>query len=590
MGILEKLFGQKAISKENDAIKELKLELEGQMMALHESAIVSETDIRGNIIFANDMFCQISGYSREELMGKNHRILKSGLHPDSVYEEMWKTISSGNVWKGIVSNRAKNGSIYWVKAVVLPILDEKNIPIKYVSARIDITAQINLEQEMEVQMEELKSHEEELRQTMEELTVTNEQLEETQIKLKHQFSALNNAAIVSITDIRGNITYANKTFTEISGYSQEELLGKNHRILKSGHQPDSIFKEMWETITSGKVWQGLVKNRAKNGTYYWVHSTITPILDSKNVPVEYIAIRFDVTSEVEMGQTLDNSQATIEQLNSSLALAKNALEKKLDLVKRELTDSLMYAQRIQQALIPSPKYIHETFGENYHVDIFFKPQQPVSGDFYYCHKVRESMLFFFGDSAGHGVPGSMIAAMSIYTIQNLVEEKGIFMPDMLVREMDIALQNKLQAADTELMDAVEGNAVLFDQDKIYITSANRPALIVSETGEVTEVAFAKKAIGGKHFLGDNQYNLDLLKMNIGDTLYLFSDGFEDQLGGPNGNKKFSKASFYELLSKLHIVPSLQKRVQILYQKLEDWKGFFQEQTDDVTVVIIKKVN
>lgn len=105
-------------------------------------------------------------------------------------------------------------------------------------------------------------------------------------------SALNQIALVSVTDTRGLITYANDNFIEASKYSLEELIGQNHRILKSGLQPDTLFDELWKTISAGRVWRGEIKNRAKDGSHYWVNTSIAPIIGDDGKPKQFIAIRF----------------------------------------------------------------------------------------------------------------------------------------------------------------------------------------------------------------------------------------------------------------------------------------------------------
>ncbi len=106
------------------------------------------TDKYGTITYANDEFCRISKYSKDELIGKNHRILKSGFHPQEFYEILWRIISSGKIWKGEIMNKAKDGSYYWVKTVIVPILDENDIPIEYISIRTDITKQRELQEKL----------------------------------------------------------------------------------------------------------------------------------------------------------------------------------------------------------------------------------------------------------------------------------------------------------------------------------------------------------------------------------------------------------------------------------------------------------
>ena len=123
------------------------------------------------------------------------------------------------------------------------------------------------------------------------------QLKTTNKELRDITSALHLTADVTITDTEGIITYANDKFCEISQYSREELIGQNHRLIKSGYQSAEVYQELWDTITQGQVWQKEVKNKAKDGTYFWSDSTIVPFLDEEGVPYQYIAIRKDITAK-----------------------------------------------------------------------------------------------------------------------------------------------------------------------------------------------------------------------------------------------------------------------------------------------------
>lgn len=129
--------------------QQLLFDLENRNKVLDAAAIVSETDPSGIITFANDKFCQISGYNHAELLGQDHRIVNSGYHPRSFFTEMWQQISSGRVWKGEIKNRAKDGSYYWVETTISPIFNSQGKLIKYIAIRIDITERKNAEARLE---------------------------------------------------------------------------------------------------------------------------------------------------------------------------------------------------------------------------------------------------------------------------------------------------------------------------------------------------------------------------------------------------------------------------------------------------------
>jgi two-component system CheB/CheR fusion protein len=153
-------------------------------------------------------------------------------------------------------------------------------------------------------------------------------LEQTVSRLEELREALDQAAIVAITDHRGLITYANDKFCEISKYSREELLGHDHRIINSGHHSKEFMRHLWQTIAAGRVWRGEIRNRAKDGTFYWVDTTIVPCLDSRGKPRQYLAIRNDITQRKAAEAKLAE-QAALAQLGELAAIVAHEVRNPL---------------------------------------------------------------------------------------------------------------------------------------------------------------------------------------------------------------------------------------------------------------------
>jgi PAS domain S-box-containing protein len=131
-------------------------------------------------------------------------------------------------------------------------------------------------------------------------------------KYQDIYNSLDQSFIVDITDGRGDIVYANNQFCKVSKYSNEELIGQNHRILKSGHHTNNFYKKMWNCISSGKIWRGEIKNRAKDGSIFWVDTTIIPFRNENEKPYQYVVIRYDITDKKALQQKIQNSNAALE--------------------------------------------------------------------------------------------------------------------------------------------------------------------------------------------------------------------------------------------------------------------------------------
>jgi PAS domain S-box-containing protein len=240
----------------------------------------------------------VFGYSSGEALGKSRRILSP---PEGAKEEsdILARIERGESVSHLETVRVrKDGKKIDVSVTISPIKDGRGVIVGASKIARDIT--------------EHKRAEQALKRS---LATSEAALQE----LADQKFALDQHAIVAITDVQGTITYVNEKFCAISQYSEDELIGQNHRILNSGHHPKEFFQQMYHTIASGKVWHGEIKNRAKEGSIYWVDTTIVPFVGAEGKPRQYVAIRADITERKRAEDAVKESLATSEAALQELA-------------------------------------------------------------------------------------------------------------------------------------------------------------------------------------------------------------------------------------------------------------------------------
>ncbi len=262
--------------------------------AIDESTIVSKTDRRGVITYVNQAFCDISGYTQEELLGKPHNIVRHKDMPKSAFKDMWETIKGKKTWRGIVKNRRKDGGFYFVDTIIKPIIDSGGKITEYIGIRTDITEIQKIKERLE-----------------KDLNITSKNFKEAMALSKEYEKALDESTIVSRTNLDGEIVYANERFYETTGFPPQEVLGKTHRIVRHPDNSEAFYEQMWDTITSGRIWKGVIKNLRKDKTEYVVNSMIYPIKDSSGKTIEYMAIRNDITDIITLHREIEDTQREV---------------------------------------------------------------------------------------------------------------------------------------------------------------------------------------------------------------------------------------------------------------------------------------
>jgi PAS domain S-box-containing protein len=220
-------------------------------------------------------------------------------HARRTLEHEQKVMQTGHAITREEKQTWPDGSVTWALTTKIPFRSEQGTIIGTVGISHDITRRKQSEDELEERVQqrtkELQAANIALLLRVTEREQSNQRLETLLNEANHLKAALDQHAIVAVTDLRGKIISVNDKFCTISKYSREELIGQDHRILNSGFHPKQFMRDMWMTISHGKIWNGEFRNRAKDGTMYWIETTIVPNLNDDGKPYQYITISTDIT-------------------------------------------------------------------------------------------------------------------------------------------------------------------------------------------------------------------------------------------------------------------------------------------------------
>jgi methyl-accepting chemotaxis protein len=275
-----------ALADAEARLKAAEAELKVRTDIMNVTSIVSEADKKGDILTINDKFLEVSKYSRQELIGHGHNTTRHPDMPKEVFKQMWSTIGRGEIFRGVVKNRAKDGTPYYVDAVIAPILGDNGKPMKYLGVRYDIT-----EQEIERQ------------------------------NSRGILAAIDQSYAYIEFDLDGQVLAANENFLRVVGYTLDEVKGRHHRMFCDDALASSpAYLQFWRDLNAGRPQNDVFRRISKSGHEVWIQAVYAPVKDEMGRVVKVVKIATDVTAQVQAARMLEDA---VEQARQVTSAARN---------------------------------------------------------------------------------------------------------------------------------------------------------------------------------------------------------------------------------------------------------------------------
>lgn len=321
---------------------------------------------------------------------------------------------------------------------------------------------------------------------------------------------------------------------------------------------------------------------------------LTSLLDrnrsTKNLMEQIIKELDEKKCHIEnINQRLQESQEELKQTNEELTCSNNNLSEANDLIlekntiikqsHKNIVDSINYAKRIQSAILPEERKINEYFPQHF---ILYRPKDIVSGDFFWTKKINGIPFLASADCTGHGVPGALVSMLGI-SLMNEIAGNGIDRTDQFLEELRNKIKQTLKQHNCELKDSIDISLIKYDkhEETVEFSGAYSSIYIIRDS-ELSEYKGNKQPIG--IHINETPFTSTHFEIKAGDNLYLFTDGFSDQIGGIK-KKKYLTKNFKQLLARLSSKPIDEQKV-LLEEEFDNWKEQ-NEQIDDVLVIGIK---